>query len=157
VGEGRTEGTGADDDPFAELRAACFFDDAPREPSAEERAAFAWTTQAEVPGLAGYIAGLAGPAGAPDPSDSTGTLAWVTGQVALDAEDLGAGLSLPGGDIRARAVIQHELGHLVGLDHVADPAQLMYSEGNDAQVGDWGSGDLAGLHQLGKGECLPEL
>lgn len=53
--------------------------------------------------------------------------------------------------------MQHELGHLVGLDHVADPTQLMYSEGGPSQASDWGNGDLAGLNQLGSGGCFPDL
>ena len=81
----------------------------------------------------------------------------VSGTVVLDASDLGAILGQPGGPERVRAVIQHELGHLVGLDHVADVTQLMYSEGNDLQSGDWANGDLAGLHQLGSGPCAPSV
>jgi hypothetical protein len=115
-----------------------------------------WSDQSQVPDLAGYIAGVAGSTPRPDPTEPAGTLAYVTGQVVLDAADLGPALSQSGGADAARAVIQHELGHLVGLDHVADETQLMYSEGN-TQVGDWGTGDLAGLHALGTGECLPEL
>ncbi len=61
----------------------------------------------------------------------------------------------PKGTVLARAVVQHELGHVMGLDHVADQAQLMYSEGAEAR--DWGTGDLAGLHQLGSGACFPDL
>lgn len=115
-----------------------------------------WSNDTEVPGLAGYIAGMGGSTPRQDPTDPAGTLAYVTGQVVLDAADLGPALTQPGGADAVRSVIQHELGHLVGLDHVADPTQLMYSEGN-TQVGDWAAGDLAGLHQLGTGECLPEL
>lgn len=82
----------------------------------------AWSTDAETPALAGYIAGQRGP----------------------------IGRSAPGGADNVRSVIQHELGHLVGLDHVADPGQLMFSE---SSVTDWGSGDLAGLHELGSAQC----
>ena len=61
----------------------------------------------------------------------------------------------PGGQIAVQAVMQHELGHLVGLDHVADPTQLMYSEGDPSRASDWGNGDVAGLNQLGFGRVLP--
>ena len=81
----------------------------------------------------------------------------MTGQIVLDAPDLGNGIGLPGGRDAARGVIQHELGHMMGLDHVADATQLMYSEGSVAQGGDWGAGDLAGLRQLGSGDCVPDL
>ena len=113
-----------------------------------------WSNDAEVPGLAGYIAGLGGAIPRPVPEDPAGTLAYVSGQVVLDGGDLAAVIALPGGADGVRSVIQHELGHMMGLDHVADPAQLMFSEGD---VADWGTGDLAGLHQLGSGPCFPEL
>jgi hypothetical protein len=117
-------------------------------------ALIAWSDEGQVPGLAGYIAGMGGAIPRSAPNDADGTYAFVSGSVVLDAGDLGAGMSLPGGPEQVRAVIQHELGHMVGLDHVADPSQLMFSE---SRVPDWGTGDLAGLHQLGTGPCLPEL
>jgi hypothetical protein len=48
-------------------------------------------------------------------------------------------------------VVQHELGHAVGLGHILDPFQLMSPM---PVVMDWGKGDLAGLHELGRGPCL---
>ncbi len=112
-----------------------------------------WGTEQDQPGLAGYIAGLGGPMVGSDPS---GRLTSVSGTVLLDAADLGPAMTYPDGPNGVRAVIQHELGHAMGLDHVADPQQLMHSEGG-SDVTDWGSGDLAGLHALGSGECAPEV
>jgi hypothetical protein len=117
-------------------------------------ALIAWSNETEVPGLAGYIAGLGGPTARSVPGDAAGTMAYVSGQVVLDASDLGVAIGQPGGADGVRSVIQHEVGHMVGLDHVADPTQLMFSE---STVLDWGSGDLAGLHELGSGPCFPEL
>ena len=117
-------------------------------------ALIAWSNDQAVPGLAGYIAGLGGGTAR---SDSTGRMAYVSGQVVLDGQDLSEILTQPNGADAARATIQHELGHLVGLDHVADPTQLMYTEGSPTQTGEWGSGDLAGLHILGSQRCLPDL
>jgi hypothetical protein len=48
-------------------------------------------------------------------------------------------------------VLQHELGHTVGLGHILDPFQLMSPM---PVVTDWGKGDLAGLEELGEGPCL---
>jgi hypothetical protein len=48
-------------------------------------------------------------------------------------------------------VLQHELGHAVGLGHILDPFQLMSPM---PIVTDWGRGDLAGLEELGEGPCL---
>ena len=89
-------------------------------------------------------------------SDPAGRLTSVSGTVLLDAADLGLAMSSPDGPNGVRAVIQHELGHAMGLDHVADEQQLMYSE-NTGGISDWGSGDLAGLHALGSGECAPDV
>jgi hypothetical protein len=111
----------------------------------------AWSDAATFPGLAGYVAGLGSPAPWSTPSRR---LAFVSGQVVLDREQLGtAQLSDRG---VAEAIILHELGHLVGLDHTADPAQLMYSEAQ-FNVRDYGPGDLRGLALLGQQACVPEL
>jgi hypothetical protein len=46
-------------------------------------------------------------------------------------------------------VILHELGHLVGLDHIGDPNEIMHP-GVDVRQGDgYGAGDLEGLWRLG--------
>lgn len=50
---------------------------------------------------------------------------------------------------------RHELGHLVGLAHAADPAQAM-AESADQAVG-LGVGDRAGLAALGSMPCRTEL
>ncbi len=51
------------------------------------------------------------------------------------------------------ATILHELGHTVGLDHVGDPTQLMYTFPGEGEVR-FGPGDLRGLRELGQGGCL---
>jgi Matrixin len=49
------------------------------------------------------------------------------------------------------AVLLHELGHIMGLDHVKDPDQLMYSGRHpDFSISDFGVGDLEGLRRLGQ-------
>ncbi len=59
------------------------------------------------------------------------------------------------GTEHVRAVIMHEFGHVLGLDHVGDPSQLMY-EGPSYRTS-FAAGDLAGLARLGTGACVPQL
>jgi hypothetical protein len=111
-----------------------------------------WTSPAEIPGLAGDVAGLGGSDYAQTPE---APLVYVGGQVQLDAPDATAMLQHPGGRAYLKAVILHELGHVVGLDHVDDPDELMYEE-NAGRIS-FGEGDRAGLALLGTGPCVPEL
>jgi hypothetical protein len=48
-------------------------------------------------------------------------------------------------------VVEHELGHVVGLGHVLHPGQLMFPA---PIVRRWNDGDLTGLRRLGSGPCL---
>jgi hypothetical protein len=82
------------------------------------------------------------------------TWAYASGQVVLDQNKLAP--AQLGDRTVARAVILHELGHLVGLDHTTDPRQLMYSE-SQFGVTDYGAGDLRGLAVLGTQACYPNL
>jgi len=54
------------------------------------------------------------------------------------------------------SVVLHELGHIMGLDHVKDPDQLMYSgRFPNVAVHDFAPGDLEGLRRLGtEAGCL---
>lgn len=52
-------------------------------------------------------------------------------------------------------VLMHELGHIMGLAHVSDPGELMWSPDLTSKVADpsqaeWGPGDLQGLRILGR-------
>jgi len=80
---------------------------------------------------------------------------YVSGSVQLDGPQLADVLRHPGGRDEVRAIIQHELAHLLGLDHVDDVTQLMWPEGS--AVVDFAAGDLSGLDRLGRGRCFPEL
>ncbi|MGY1665159.1 matrixin family metalloprotease [Geodermatophilus sp. SYSU D00696] len=110
-----------------------------------------WATPEEVPALADTVAGIGGSQAV----SVGGPLVYVTGAVALDAGWAAAAASTPGGREAIRAVVLHELGHVLGLAHVDDPAELM-SATNEGQV-DLGLGDLAGLARLGRGACEPAL
>lgn len=75
---------------------------------------------------------------------------YLTGVVVLD-EDVFGLLANTGQEDAAQAIIDHEFGHLVGLDHVEDPRQLMYAE--NIGVTSYGDGDLKGLALLGRAPC----
>ena len=45
---------------------------------------------------------------------------------------------------------QHELGHVIGLDHVQDRGQVMYPSISDQSPDGYGPGDRAGLSILGR-------
>jgi hypothetical protein len=112
----------------------------------------AWSDPAAHPPLAGDVAGIGG-----STAVSTEDAGWVyvTGSVVLDAAqiaDVGRG---PGGYRRARAVVVHELAHVVGLDHVDDPTHLMHPSAT--AVTDLHAGDRAGLAALGRGTCPARL
>lgn len=111
-----------------------------------------WRTPDQEPGLAGDVAGLGGSASA---GPEGGPLAWVTGSVTLDGPEY-AELAAGGDAEVGRAILLHELGHVVGLAHVWDSEQLMAST-TTGEVLDFADGDLAGLAQLGAGVCIPEL
>jgi hypothetical protein len=111
----------------------------------------AWSNEQSFPGLAGYVAGL----GSSQPiASQNGEWMYATGQVVLDREQL----SETGAPDRgaARAIILHELGHLVGLDHTSDRGQIMFSE-SQFNVRDYADGDLRGLALLGRQACFPGL
>lgn len=119
---------------------------------------FAWETQAEQPqftenllpgsrttlGLGGSMAVTV------DGEDST----YVTGQVRLNAAALGSMSYGPDGNGAVTAAVEHELAHVVGLDHVADPTQLMAATMSE-RVHGFAAGDLTGLAMLGNGMCRP--
>lgn len=109
-----------------------------------------WSTSGAMTELDGKVAGLGGSMATP--STRTGQLVWRIGQVALDA-DTYRDLASRGvdGRLEGRAIIMHELGHVVGLAHVDDTRQLMAAR-NTGRT-EFGDGDLRGLYRLGQGAC----
>lgn len=108
-----------------------------------------WVDAAKFPLVSGDIAGVGGSSVvAPE---GPGSERYVSGQVALNRDWFTATVARPGGDANARAVVMHELGHLVGLAHVHDSAELM-AESNSGLT-ELGPGDRQGLATVGAGRC----
>ena len=83
-----------------------------------------------------------------------GELVYVTGTMILNADrQLAAGFDA--GQTWGK-VILHEWGHLLGLDHVDDPTQVMHASLVSSPAR-WGAGDGAGLRRLGRSAgCLDD-
>ncbi|CAN5302298.1 MAG: matrixin family metalloprotease [Nocardioides sp.] len=101
----------------------------------------------EVPDLAGDVAGVGGSTA----SGFADSYRYLEGDIALDKDLYATIMTRPGGPAEANAIIMHEWGHVLGLDHVEDVSQLMYADnvGQDR----WGSGDLAGFQVLADNPC----
>lgn len=121
----------------------------------------AFTDPSRTAELKGDVIGAAGSVRVEAGSEGTRLSAavYVTGQVRLDLPQLlgDAREQRPGRDLRSltRLVAQHELAHLVGLNHVEDEQQLMFAELRK-QTG-FAAGDLRGLAVLGRGACVPSV
>jgi hypothetical protein len=113
----------------------------------------AWESDVQNPALAGDIVGEGGSTAV---SRGDGPQVLVTGTVSLDAGQFPQILHRRNGTAIARAIVLHELGHLVGLGHVDDDQQLMYPE-TRGDVVDFAAGDLTGLAAVGSGRCVPDL
>ncbi len=76
---------------------------------------------------------------------SGGRIHFVTGIVVLDTEAYDR-MEVTGETTAERLILAHELGHVLGLDHVDDIGELMNAE----YVGQngFGPGDREGLKQL---------
>jgi Matrixin len=98
-----------------------------------------WSDRYQDGGLGGGVIGLGGPAAI----DVNGRLRYVIGQVHLDST-----VKDPHDN---QMVLEHELGHVLGLGHTGDRSQLMYA-GYHGQDG-FGSGDLKGLQRLHDVPC----
>jgi hypothetical protein len=110
-----------------------------------------WSDPTETPELAGDAAGLGGSSYVTVDRGSV----YITGSIELDGPQLAEIVLSPEGVAGARSVIEHELGHVVGLDHVEDPSQLMNPTGSGVTT--FADGDLTGLSRLGRGDCFPSV
>ncbi|EYR64191.1 peptidase M10A and M12B matrixin and adamalysin [Actinotalea ferrariae CF5-4] len=111
----------------------------------------AWSDEEAFPELEGQVAGIGGSAAVPGP---TGEGRWLAaGRIVLDGPDLAAMLERPDGAGQVRAIVVHELAHVLGLDHVDDTGELMHPLTRDRT--DLGPGDRQGLALLGQVACRP--
>ncbi|UKA51976.1 matrixin family metalloprotease [Arthrobacter sp. FW305-123] len=111
-----------------------------------------WTTPEAAPALAGNVIGTGG---STMYSLNKGPKSYISGSLELDTPQVTELLASPGGADYVLAVMQHELGHVMGLDHVDDPIQLMYPE-IGAPDG-LAAGDLNGLHLLASAPCRKDI
>lgn len=111
-----------------------------------------WTTPVEAPALAENVIGTGG---STMYSLDNGPKSYITGSLELDTAQIAELLADQGGADYVLAVMQHELGHVIGLDHVDDPIQLMYPE-IGAPDG-LAAGDLNGLHLLATAPCRKDI
>ena len=107
----------------------------------------AWATANELPELSGDVAGIGG--GAAE-QGVMGRRYYVTGAIALDT-DAFTDAAIEQRPRTMEAIVLHEVGHVVGLDHVSEPTELM-AERNNGQV-ELGPGDREGLARLGSLPC----
>lgn len=106
-----------------------------------------WATPAEFPELSGDIAGIGG--GAAE-EGVLGRRYYVTGGVALDT-DVFTDAAIANQTRTMEAIVLHEIAHVVGLNHVNEPTELM-AAANSGQI-DFGPGDREGLARLGSLPC----
>lgn len=107
----------------------------------------AWADDQEVDALADDVAGIGGPTVV-----QRGRMrSYVSGSVVLDTDITDRLEEQLGGANAQLGLLLHELGHLVGLDHVEDPSELMYSTATS--MTSYGPGDLQGLALLGAIPC----
>ncbi|WP_432396939.1 matrixin family metalloprotease [Pseudarthrobacter sp. L19] len=117
----------------------------------------AWETTAEEPRFTNKAVGtnVMGLGGSEAVSIGNSGFTYVSGQLELNGPAMQAMIGREG-PAQARGVIEHELGHVVGLDHVQDPSQLM-NPTDSIGVTTYQAGDLTGLSMLGQGPCRPEI
>ncbi len=107
----------------------------------------AWADDREVDALADDVAGVGGPT-----SIRLGVLqTYVSGSVVMDTDITDRLDRQIGGTNAQLGLLLHELGHLVGLDHVDDSSELMFPTATNKSA--YGPGDLQGLSLLGAIPC----
>jgi len=110
-------------------------------------AVIAFSDSAATPRLSGNTIGIGGlGVGSGDTIVEDGPLAWIVrgGFALADIDDV-----TEPGDITA--TFTHELGHMIGLNHVNAVGELMRPVLHDQS--DFGDGDRNGLYSIGEPQC----
>jgi hypothetical protein len=105
-----------------------------------------WSSQGRLHSLQGNTVGLGGGG----VTEVNGRKRIVTGRIALDREAHSRTYD-PMPTNEQRLILEHEIGHVLGLDHTDDPRQLMAASytGQDGL----GEGDVNGLQKLHEVPC----
>ncbi|MFT4262928.1 MAG: DUF2510 domain-containing protein [Nocardioides sp.] len=111
---------------------------------------FATAAQVRQLGEREFDKDVAGVGGSLEVIEPDGDTRYVTGAIALSGRAFAA-MSAAGRVDEERAIVMHELGHVLGLDHVASPDELMFADNVGKKS--YGAGDLAGLAVAGAGTC----
>jgi hypothetical protein len=98
-----------------------------------------WLDRYQAQQLDGNVVGLGGSR----ITEVNGVERFVIGQVTLDSNEKDPFVT--------RMVLEHELGHVLGLDHTDDSGQLMYRSYHGQKA--LGKGDVAGLQRLHDVPC----
>ena len=83
--------------------------------------------------------------------ENNGRRTYISGQIVLERAWWNRTLTARRGEDVTRAVAMHELGHVLGLDHVDDNHEIMAPSGSGTY--EYGPGDRRGLARLGQGPC----
>jgi hypothetical protein len=117
------------------------FQDRVSDPADPPPVLIAWADSDEVPDLAGSTAGIGGST----PARINQQVQFITGMVVLDTNAYDR-MEQQGDERSEELILAHELGHVLGLDHVDDVGELMNAE-YVGQSG-FGPGDRDGLEKL---------
>jgi hypothetical protein len=110
-------------------------------------AVFGFSDPYETPVLDGPTIGIGGIGGGDNIRATTSGRRWIVkgGYAIADVTDVTS-------PSRLTSTFSHEIGHMLGLDHVTSPNELMY--GFISPLTDFQTGDRNGLYSIGEPQCV---